>query len=207
MTFGMKNPEDGKYYTNPKFETKDELAEALNEKKTYFDKAKEAEKAEKEKEEAREAQVKENIKRYEKATNEEKSKMVDDFTNDELAELFSDEKLTEGTYVGGYKGHSKSNSAIASEEQGSKPKNKWTKDDIMGYIEDEPSLEPFYGELNGMNTSKLKDIALASDGWHHTGAFYGKTDYFSIASPYDIVLSLCSERKKFGEALKKGLKS
>ncbi len=59
-------------------------------------------------------------------------------------------------------------------------------------------------KINSAN--KMQDYN-PSDGWHHTGAFYGITDYFSIASPYDIVLSLCSERKKFGEALKKGLKS
>lgn len=37
---------------------------------------------------------------------------------------------------------------------------------------------------------KLQDICLYEDGWHHTGALYSQTTFYSLDSPYKIASRL-----------------
>lgn len=187
------------------FNSKEEMLKVAKDQNEIDRRIDEIDRQKKKEKEQYQKQVQKNVSLYKEATNEEKSEMIDNFSYDELEELFSDDNITSGTYVGGYVSHSKSRSALASEEQGSKPKSKWTKDDIIEYINEEPSLEPFYKELEKMPLNKLKDVALYEDGWHHTGRYYNKTSYYGIASPHQIVSNIINARQMFARSLKNNL--
>lgn len=103
----------------------------------------------------------------------------------------SSEKLTSGVFVGGYKGKSMSNSAYASESQGSYPLSKWTKERIIEEIKDNTDeLDELIPTLEKLSLKKLQDICLYEDGWHHTGALYNQTTFYSLDSPYKIASRL-----------------
>lgn len=103
----------------------------------------------------------------------------------------SGEKLTSGVFVGGYKGKSMSNSAYASESQGSYPLSKWTKERILEEIQDNTDeLDELIPTLDKLSLKKLQDICLYEDGWHHTGALYNQTAFYSLESPYTIASRL-----------------
>lgn len=103
----------------------------------------------------------------------------------------SGEKLTSGVFVGGYKGKSMSNSAYASESQGSYPLSKWTKERILEEIQDNTDeLDELIPTLEKLSLKKLQDICLYEDGWHHTGALYNQTTFYSLESPYTIASRL-----------------
>lgn len=107
----------------------------------------------------------------------------------------------------GYSGYSQSNSAIASKEQGSMPMSHWTKEEILGYLEDNDQLKPYIDVFKKMSLKKLKDTTLHYDGWHHTGKFYNQTDFYSINSPREIIQSMINDKKNyiFDNGLKKEL--
>lgn len=117
-------------------------------------------------------------------------------TDDEIEDNFSDEVLTKGTRVGGYSGISRSKSAEASEQLGSKPISKWTAKDILEEIEKSSysdELEPFRDRLEGLSLAGLKRVTLYHDGWHHVGINATPTDFYAISSPRDIVKNLKQE--------------
>lgn len=117
-------------------------------------------------------------------------------TDEEIDESFSDEVLTKGTRVGGYSGISRSKSAEASEELGSKPISKWTAKDILEEIEKSSysdELEPFRDKLENLSLAGLKRVTLYHDGWHHVGINATPTDFYAISSPRDIVKNLKQE--------------
>lgn len=117
-------------------------------------------------------------------------------TDDEIEDNFSNEVLTKGTRVGGYSGISRSKSAEASEQLGSKPISKWTAKDILEEIEKSSysdELEPFRDRLEGLPLAGLKRVTLYHDGWHHVGINATPTDFYAISSPRDIVKNLKQE--------------
>lgn len=158
---------------------------------------------ERKQEELQKAKEKEMRSKYWKLSDEEKRKGILDGAYDPNVVL-SDYKITEGERVGGYVGHSKSKSALASEESGSMPKSKWTKDKILEYITNEDDLKPFADDFKKMTLKDLGEIALYEDGWHHTGMFYNRTSYYGVNSPMEIANNL-KERINLKKGLKKGL--
>ena len=117
-------------------------------------------------------------------------------TDEEIDGNFSDEVLTKGTRVGGYSGISRSKSAEASEQLGSKPISKWTSKDILEEIEKSAysdELEPFKDKLESLSFAGLKRVTLYHDGWHHVGINATPTDFYAISSPRDIVKNLKQE--------------
>ena len=134
-------------------------------------------------------------------------------SDEEIEKNFSDEVLTKGTRVGGYSGISRSKSAEASEQLGSKPISKWTSKDILEEIEKSAysdELEPFRKKLESLSLAGLKRVTLYHDGWHHVGINATPTDFYAINSPRDIVKNLKKElgdkfKKGFREAMEKGM--
>lgn len=134
-------------------------------------------------------------------------------TDEEIEKNFSDEVLTKGTRVGGYSGISRSKSAEASEQLGSKPISKWTSKDILEEIEKSAysdELEPFRKKLENLSLAGLKRVTLYHDGWHHVGINATPTDFYAINSPRDIVKNLKEElgdkfKKGFSETMEKGM--
>lgn len=127
-------------------------------------------------------------------------------TDEEIEKNFSDEVLTKGTRVGGYSGISRSKSAEASEQLGSKPISKWTSKDILEEIEKSvysDELEPFRKKLENLSLAGLKRVTLYHDGWHHVGINATPTDFYAINSPRDIVKNL---KKELGDKFKKGFR-
>lgn len=153
--------------------------------------------------EIEEGKQKENA--YKNASDEDKIKMA--MQNDfDPSFYLSNDNITSGTRVGGYSGWSKSNSAVASEESGSMPKSKWTKQAINDFINDSEyadEMRPYMPLLNKLSLNELKDIVLYNDGWHHTSKMYNKTDFYGINSPANIVSSLMS-KLRFEKGLKRG---
>lgn len=106
-------------------------------------------------------------------------------------DMLSDNSLTEGKYVGGYAGQSMSNSAWYSEEHGSLPKTKWTKQKILDIIANNTKeLNFILPTLRRLPFDTLKEICLYEDGWHHTGLAYAETPFYSVDSPRNIVENL-----------------
>lgn len=127
-------------------------------------------------------------------------------TDEEIEKNFSDEVLTKGTRVGGYSGISRSKSAEASEQLGSKPISKWTSKDILEEIEKSAysdELEPFRKKLENLSLAGLKRVTLYHDGWHHVGINATPTDFYAINSPREIVRNL---KKELGDKFKKGFR-
>ena len=158
---------------------------------------------ERKQEELKKAKEKEMRSTYAKLSDEEKRKGILNGTYNSSVVL-NEYKITEGERVGGYVGHSKSKSAMASEESGSMPMSKWTKDKILEYVTNEDDLKPFADDFKKMTLKDLREIALYEDGWHHTGMFYNRTSYYGVNSPMEIANNL-KEHINLKEGLKKGL--
>ena len=178
----------------------DELVSSIPEKVAEVN-AKNAEDAEYDKRKAviRARIASEMAKKEEEA--EELLRSEDPDIDDVIDERYDKEPLTSGTRVGGYIGHSKSASADDSEKHGSRPMSHWTKDRIFDTIEEfdnDEQIVPFFKYMKTLPLSRLRDIVLYQDGWHHTGMFYSQTDFYSIKSPRDIVLGLRGEFKRNG---------
>lgn len=124
--------------------------------------------------------------------------------SEEELDAISDDNITQGSYVGGYSGYSRSNSANESERQGSKPMSHWKKEDIMDYLMSSDDLKPFEQDFRKMKTEKLKDLALYEDGWHHTSKYFNRTPFYAINSPRSIIKKLADERNAFERGLRKG---
>lgn len=135
-------------------------------------------------------------KEREKKEREETANKWLSSSDEEIDSNFSDEVLTKGTRVGGYSGTSRSRSAEASEQLGSKPMSKWTSKDIIEEIDKSSysdELEPFRDKLESLSLAGLKRVTLYHDGWHHVGVNATPTDFYAISSPRDIVKNLKQE--------------
>lgn len=128
-------------------------------------------------------------------------------SDDDLAELLDDSPITEGARVGGYIGKSRSESAAYSEELGSKPMSKWTKEDLIdAIVGGDDEMPRFEGKLRGLPFAALKRVALHEDGWHHVGAFMTPTTFYAVNIPRDIVLNLKKEMNGQAKAARKAAK-
>lgn len=77
---------------------------------------------------------------------------------------------------GGYDGRSMSNRARKAYAMGEKPMSKWTKDEIIEEvlnIKDIPNISK-------LTKQELADSFLSMSSWHHTGAFYNRTVFYSV---------------------------
>lgn len=140
---------------------------------------------------------------FRKKSDEEKLSAIESGGIDP-GDVLDGDPITQGVRVGGYSGRSMSNSAKASEDAGSMPKSRWTKQAILDEIEFDGQLSFLLPKLREMPLQRLKEIALERDGWHHTGKFYSKTDFYRIASPRDIAESYLAGRR-LTNGIKKGL--
>ncbi len=77
----------------------------------------------------------------------------------------------------GYIGKSMSVNAAEAYDEGQKPLSKWSKDDILNNIY---SLIDTDVDLSKLTLAELKENFLKYSSWHHTGAFYNTTDFYSI---------------------------
>lgn len=196
--------EDEEYYDFKRWDAPHDrvfhsVKEAMEGLETYKREAEE----ERKQEELKKAKEKEMRLTYAKLSDEEKRKAILSGDYDPSVVL-SDYKITKGERVGGYVGHSKSKSALASEESGSMSMSKWTKDKILENLIYEDDLKPFADDFKKMTLKGLKDIALYEDGWHHTGRYYNHTSYYAVNSPSEIANNL-KERINLKKGLKKGL--
>lgn len=190
--------EPGKLFESSEFKTYEEA-------KAYYDKA--VEKAKGESGKAREYGKKMAEESEENRKIADRILHSDDPSVEEEIEKYDDDPLTSGTMVGGYVGKSRSASAEASEEMGSRPMSHWTRDRILKDIEEFDSdgqLAPFAEYMGKMPLTKLRKAVLYEDGWHHTGKFYNVTNFYAIRSPRDIVRRL-RETASFKNGLEKGL--
>lgn len=76
----------------------------------------------------------------------------------------------------GYVGMSMSVRAAEAYENGAMPLSKWTKREILAYIEDETKKS---NHFKGWNTEELKTL-LVYDSWHHTSAAFNETSFHEI---------------------------
>lgn len=77
---------------------------------------------------------------------------------------------------GGYNGRSMSNRAVRAYINGERPISKWTREDIVDEVEGiNDSID-----LSMLSLRELRDNFLKRTSWHHTGAFYNATDFYSI---------------------------
>ena len=77
---------------------------------------------------------------------------------------------------GGYYGRSMSNRAIRAYAQGEQPISKWTKEAITDEVNDINDAI----DLSKLSLKEMQDNFLTRTSWHHTGAFYNNTDFYSI---------------------------
>ena len=197
---GRNGPSDNRSIQEIAKKRYDELVSSIPEKVAEVN-AKNAEDAEWDKRKAviRARIASEMAKKEEEA--EELLRSEDPDIEDIIYEKYDKDPLTSVTRVGGYIGHSKSASAEASEQYGSRPMSHWTKDRIFDTIEEfdnDEQIVSFFKYMKTLPLSRLRDIVLYQDGWHHTGMFYSQTDFYSIKSPRDIVLGLRGEFKRNG---------
>lgn len=84
---------------------------------------------------------------------------------------------------GGYHGRSMSNRAVRAYESGEKPLSKWDKKSIVEEINNfafENDIDISDIGLEKLSTEELRDNFLERTSWHHTGALYNKTDFYSV---------------------------
>ena len=79
-----------------------------------------------------------------------------------------------------YIGTKMSERAFEAYEEGKQPLSKWTKDEILDAICNERSDLDF----SKLTTKELKSCFLKCTEWHHTGAYFNATDFYSIDYDY-----------------------
>lgn len=113
--------------------------------------------------------------------------------------------------MAGYNGKKMSNNAIAAYYDGKKPLSKWTKSAILegitGILE---NAEVEKGvNFEKLTKEELTGYFLRCTEWHHTGAFYNVTKFYSLDADYIINFSdadfkkIISERTGAGKEKKK----
>jgi hypothetical protein len=84
---------------------------------------------------------------------------------------------------GGYDGNRMSNRAVRAYENGEKPISKWTKKEIIESIVDyawDNNIDIESIDLSELTAEELKNTFLRQSSWHHTGALYNATNFYSI---------------------------
>jgi hypothetical protein len=87
--------------------------------------------------------------------------------------------------MAGYNGYSMSNNAVSAYEDGERPISKWTKGDIISFIEsavknDGLALECDLDVLKKASAKVLKDVCLSRSSWHHTSSRYNRTNFYIV---------------------------
>lgn len=103
----------------------------------------------------------------------------------------------------GYVGKRMSERALEAYEGGEKPLSKWTKEEILDTL----SYHGFERNILKKYSKKvLSRVFLEKTSWHHTGAYYRKTDFYSIdyyaLENKEESLEKCEEVKAFLEDCK-----
>ncbi len=75
----------------------------------------------------------------------------------------------------GNNNYSMSNNAISAYNCGEKPLSKWTKAEIINAMPEEKQKI-----AESLTLKELRDNFLAYGGWHHTGKFFSKTEFWYI---------------------------
>lgn len=80
--------------------------------------------------------------------------------------------------MAGYKGYSMSNNAVDAYMSGEKPISKWTKQEVVEYVQEiRPELKD---ELKKLRKDELFELVLLRSSWHHTSMYYNETDFYKI---------------------------
>lgn len=80
--------------------------------------------------------------------------------------------------MAGYKGYSMSNNAVDAYMSGEKPISKWTKQEVVVYVQEiRPDL---IDELKKLRKDELFELVLRRSSWHHTSMYYNETDFYKI---------------------------
>lgn len=100
---------------------------------------------------------------------------------------------------GSYVGRSMSKRAVAAYENGEKPLSKWTKSEIINTVTEIADDEEInVGDISKLTKAELVDAFLDYSSWHHTGALYNRTSFYSVdvdaVRNFDGVDSIIGER-------------
>lgn len=81
---------------------------------------------------------------------------------------------------GGYIGKSMSVRAKRAYDSGEKPKSKWTKQEMLEAIYNETDSDYIYSILKKCSSKVLFENCFTQSSWHHTGALYNETNFYSL---------------------------
>lgn len=79
----------------------------------------------------------------------------------------------------GYIGNKMSVNAWNAHQSGEKTWSEWRKDDFIDLF-----CEELQSLAKKLTLNELKSELLTSTGWHHTGKFYNRTDFYEISEDY-----------------------
>lgn len=85
---------------------------------------------------------------------------------------------------GGYRGHSMNNRAARAYNDGEMPISKWTKKVLLEELAEvahDNDIDFENVNLNRLTLKELQTAFLENSSWHHTGALYSATNFYSIA--------------------------
>ena len=95
----------------------------------------------------------------------------------------TDSEVQRSQSDGGYDGRSMSNRARRAYENGEMPLSKWTKSAMVEAILDSAvtrEIDVAREDIERLTVSELRSNFLRKSSWHHTGALYNATDFWSI---------------------------
>lgn len=81
----------------------------------------------------------------------------------------------------GYVGSSMSVNAKEAYDNDEKPMSKWSKQEIVDEIKRISGVD-----ASRLTTDELRTYYLRRTGWHHTGKYYNRTDFFEVDVPEDL---------------------
>lgn len=82
--------------------------------------------------------------------------------------------------MAGYYGYSMSNNAVEAYCRGEKPLSKWTKAYIVEELVLQGASSYLLESVKKIRLKELRKIALTKCGWHHTGLYFNKTDFYCV---------------------------
>lgn len=80
----------------------------------------------------------------------------------------------------GYIGRNMSINAANAYKAGEKPLSKWSKTELVDAISSISESENIEAIIKLLTVKELQDNFLKRSSWHHTGAFFSETDFYSI---------------------------
>lgn len=86
-----------------------------------------------------------------------------------------------GNKNSGYSGYSMSNRAVEAYSNGEMPLSNWSKQAILDAYPEEIAEK-----LKKFNLETLRNNCLKYSGWHHTGKYCNKTDFYEIIEDIDL---------------------